>query len=217
MTHDPCGHCTGTGKILHRYTGWQICDACLGSGQVRTASLKSLPEIPDGMLLTASRRRLLRDIDVGVTCECCGQRAQRYRRLLSSSIVRALVFAYREHRLESFELEALLRAMVLHHPDLPRVGDTSMLRHWDLIELTATTRHYRVTAKGRRFILGQIRVPRYAFVYNNARHGLSDESVDVTDALGDKFNLDELLNPTGEQYDHRPPVGPTEGGTPCTN
>jgi hypothetical protein len=196
-----CELCFGSGRIPDIYSMFQhrYCPICNGSGRVRRASTKGLPPIDERQLITESRRRLLARLDEGTICECCGQRAQRYRRKLSSSMVRALAFVYRRNGQTYFDLEAELRAMVEASPDLPRVGDAATLRHWDL--LARDDEGYRVTPKGARFMLNLIRVPRYVFLYNNERHGFSNDSTSASDALGDRFSLDDLLCPRGEQYD----------------
>ena len=77
---------------------------------------------------------------------------------------------------------------------------------WGLVEESSEVRAdggragwWRITADGRRWLLGQSRVPRHAQVYDGRllRLERDGESVSVRDALGDRFDLDVLLASAG--------------------
>jgi hypothetical protein len=50
-----------------------------------------------------------------------------------------------------------------------------------------------VTRLGARFVRGEIRIAKYARVYNGRCLGLEGEPVDIRDALGTQFNYSELM------------------------
>lgn len=155
----------------------------------------------DGDALQIARRKLLRELPEGTTCPCCGQFAKTYKRKLNSQMARFLIG-------------------LLHAPtdcggwaktrDFLPVGqkastDGTYLVHWELIE---RKKHhsgvYAITAKGRRFATGQIRVPRHVFLYDGRRLGFSDDSTSITGALGNQFDYHELMSTRQEKtFDDR--------------
>lgn len=150
----------------------------------------------DGPSLREAREKLLVDRWEGVSCPCCGQMAKVYRRKINSSMARGLIAAYRENGLTFGWLQDVRRMQ----------GETdnreeSKLRYWGLMEEEPERRPdggrsgwWRVTSEGEAFVRGQIRVPKYAFLYDGfclrLDHG---EMVTISDALGTPFNYDDLM------------------------
>jgi hypothetical protein len=52
---------------------------------------------------------------------------------------------------------------------------------------------WRITHKGRQFVDGVIRVPSHALVYKRVARGFSEETVSIREALGERFDYDELM------------------------
>ena len=74
------------------------------------------------------------------------------------------------------------------------------LRYWGLLEEELELRPdggragwWRVTELGEWFVLKEATVPRYARIYDNRCLSLVGDQVSITDALGTKFNYDDLM------------------------
>jgi len=140
------------------------------------------------------KARLRAEWEEGTTCRCCGQRVQLYRRKLNSGMARALIVMYRAHGLEWQDKTVTLSGVGAAARDEP------LLRFWGLLEEDTRTREdggragwWRVTEKGAAFIRQGTRVPKYAKTFNSQCYGLEGESITIRDALGDRFDLEELL------------------------
>jgi hypothetical protein len=142
----------------------------------------------------------------GVVCPCCGQFVKLYKRVLSSSMAYALILIDRHFRRSSEWLH--VQSYIVDLPDLdPKVraavrGDFAKLSYWGLLcerpggkseSGSPRAGHWRITHKGRQFVDGVIRVPKHALVYNRAARGFSEESVNIRQALGERFDYDELM------------------------
>jgi hypothetical protein len=85
--------------------------------------------------------------------------------------------------------------------DHKATNEGTYLLHWGLIEKSDGTNAamapagtYRPTEKGLRFAHGLERVPTHAHVIPpNKLVGWSDKTTDIKQALGKKFNYDELM------------------------
>jgi hypothetical protein len=53
---------------------------------------------------------------------------------------------------------------------------------------------WKPTELGIKFVKNEINLPKHIFLYNNKFLKFSDEKINVIEALGDKFNYDELMN-----------------------
>jgi len=81
-----------------------------------------------------------------------------------------------------------------------RSREEGKLAYWGLVEESLTPRDdggragwWRVTTKGQLFVSGQITVPSHARVYNGNALNLIGTAVSIKDALGSKFNYNELM------------------------
>lgn len=145
-------------------------------------------------------------------CPCCGRTAKLYRRRLHSGMARDLVELYRL----TLEREASGRSPRIDWSELwhaNRRGEAttgnefSKLQHWELIEKLPATKAedgaelepagWVITAKGRRFVQGRIRVPRHCYLLDNKRQRFSEDSTSIAEALGEPFDLEELLGAWG--------------------
>lgn len=132
-------------------------------------------------------------LEEGAECPCCGQYAKVYRnRTISGRMASDLITAYK----------AVGDGEWFRLPDFDTTHETSKLSHWELIEEKPGLRDdgakhagwWRITSRGRQFVLNQIAVPKRAMIYNGELLGLDDaESVTITDVLGTKFNYAELM------------------------
>jgi hypothetical protein len=143
--------------------------------------------------LAHGRRALweaIRDGDAAA-CPCCGQLAKVYKRTIYSTLARNLIKAYRTAGADWF-----------HGPTTVGAGgDFAKLAYWHLIYEADETRPdggragwWRITATGEAFIRGEIRVPKYARVYDHRKLSLEGPTVDIKDCLGSRFDYQELMN-----------------------
>jgi hypothetical protein len=77
-----------------------------------------------------------------------------------------------------------------------RSREEGKLHWWGLAESHEVRGLHRLTPHGALFVRNGLYVPRWALVYNDRLLGLDDsEMVDIRQALGDKFDYDELMRP----------------------
>lgn len=132
----------------------------------------------------------------GATCPTCTQHAQVYRRTINSGMARSLIALL---RLDQDDPDGWV-----HVPTQigARSREEGKLAYWALAEEERAVRpdggrtgYWRITRHGRAFALGLVRVPKYAQVYDGRCLGLETRGdyVDIHDALGKSFDLNELL------------------------
>jgi hypothetical protein len=152
-----------------------------------------MTEMPDSATLGEAREALRGVVFEGAKCPCCTQFAKVYKRKINSTMARTLITLYRHGKAGEY----------LHAPSLP--GDThevSQLVWWGLVEEERTRREdggragwWRVTDLGRAFVLGALRLPKHALIYDSALLRLDNsEYASIEDALGSRFDLAELMS-----------------------
>jgi hypothetical protein len=131
----------------------------------------------------------------GAVCPTCTQHAQVYRWSLYSTAVQALILFQRLGGTTDFT-----HSNELKDYGYKGQGDAARLRMWGLVERQSDQRedggrsgYWRVTSLGERFVLGQVRVPKYAWVYNGRVLRMDGEPVGVREALGNRFNYDDMM------------------------
>ena len=158
----------------------------------------------------------------GVSCPCCDQRAQVYRRPIYTAMVRHLLTLYRAdaERREGTPLPATYASADGHfhidrlihaRPGGGRAGgDFAKLRFWGLVlestaEIEVGARSpgwWRITPRGRAFCEGTLSVRQYVFLYNGQpidpdAAGVPEDRrgglVDVRACLGERFDYDALM------------------------
>lgn len=139
-------------------------------------------------------------LEKGVNCPCCQQFVKSYRRKITSTMAYGLIMLYEKHGLSEFHLEkSLIESNLIKtvRSDFPK------LRYWKLINQLAGKRndgssrngYYQITDHGLQFVKDMIDVEKYIYIYNNTPYKKSsDEFISIKDALGQKFNYDELVN-----------------------
>lgn len=146
----------------------------------------------EDMPLLAARNLLRTMADAGATCPCCTQNVKVYKRTITANMARMLIRMYRA-----------AGGSYVYLPDL-RDGNSAMdqtvMQHWGLIEELKEKREdggrigwWRVTHKGAKFLLGEEAVPKHAKVYNGRCLGHAGALMTIYDALGTKFNYEELM------------------------
>jgi len=141
----------------------------------------------------------------GVQCPCCTQRVQLYSRKLNSGMAWTLIQIYFEtgrckadsamDSLLWIPVKEFLRANKLHNGH-----DWTLLQHWGLLEERKTdsglpnSGRWRITENGIKFVRNQLTVPKHLSFYNSKVWGKSDEMINIKQALGQKFDYNQLLN-----------------------
>lgn len=130
-------------------------------------------------------------------CPCCNRLVKVYPRKLNSNMARFLILLVREYK----KYPRYYKTRELYPKDNKACSDGSYLVHWGLVDKAdrsnqamAPAGTYRPTEKGLRFAHGLERVPSHAHVIPpNTLVGWSDKTTDIKQALGKKFNYDELM------------------------
>ena len=143
------------------------------------------------MTLSQARELLRQNWETGLDCPCCKQRVQLYRHKVNSQITKCLIDMYHIDR----EWVHIL------HELKPTNRMYSLARFWGLIEAKGDEPHnnsmssgfWRLTDKGKKFVLGECLIPKYAYIFNDKVYRLSEEMVSVESCLGSKFSYPELM------------------------
>lgn len=151
-----------------------------------------MDELPDSELLGVARQWTRVRAEKGVTCPICKQHVKVYKYTINASQAHALIEMYKHCPYDWFKMKDIEHRWNSH--------DHGRLKHWDLIELSTKKREdggskgiWRITPLGRRFVLNEIRVPKYARVYDNETLMLYGEPVSIVDALKNRFDYNELM------------------------
>lgn len=150
--------------------------------------------------LQVARMELVANLDEGTLCPVCGRLAKRYRRPLNASLGRFLALLAETSAGRPDGWVHVDREMI-QATDGHVARDYSVLRYFDLIEpkpndedpRKRTSGVWRLTGKGRRFLLGQIRVPRAVFVFADRREGMTDDSTNIEELMGEGFDYQRLM------------------------
>lgn len=148
----------------------------------------------DDMTLEEARTVLNRLIEDGHRCPCCNQWSKVYRWSLYSSAARMLIRLYKEGGTIEFVESKTVKQK-------GEGGHCSQLRHWKLVEQEPESRPdggqsgwWRVTGLGEAFLLEHATISKYVYVYDGEVLREEGKSVSIRDALGKKFNYQELIN-----------------------
>lgn len=141
----------------------------------------------------------------GVSCPCCKQLVKLYRRNLNSGMAWTLIQVYLETK-RSIADRVIPALMWIHVKDFLRANamhnghDWTLLQHWGLLEERKTdsglpnSGRWRITDNGNRFVEMKLTVPKYLNFYNSKVWGGSDKMINIKQALGTKFNYQDLIN-----------------------
>jgi hypothetical protein len=124
----------------------------------------------------------------GAICPACTRKVRVYKRTIHASMANSLITMW-----------WLGNRGSLDWFDYATRGDEAKLRYWDLIEDDPDRdSRWRVTPVGQAFILGDVRMEKYADVFNTrclARYG---EMISIRDALASGgFDYEELMRNPG--------------------
>lgn len=134
----------------------------------------------------------------GAGCPCCGQFVRIYKRKLNSIMAAFLIWLVRRDRASGESWQDIKAA-----PDNIRSfgGDYAKLAHWGLVAnkpnndpSRRSSGLWRPTPKGVDFALAHRPVPSHVHLYNNEVIGFSERQVSIVEALGARFDYQELMS-----------------------
>lgn len=168
--------------------------------------MTTITEVTDEMTLAQAKEILRKHLDKGANCPCCKQPVKMYRRPLTSAMALGLLLLYKDNKTyesqgdQWYHLENFFKAI----PDLPSSvrGDVPKLRFWGLIRAKEGGKDdgnpsnglYQLTSSGKAFSQGIIKLSSHVKLYNNKFFGLSGNEINIHQALGTKFNYDQIIN-----------------------
>lgn len=144
------------------------------------------------------------NVEKGVCCPCCKQYLKLYKRKMYSGPTVLLVALYRlsNRRGNNFYHVIEILKQVLKNDAIKIIGDGAKANYFGLMEEKKkeknkthkrTSGFWKITEKGRLFVEGKIKIPKYAFVLDGKITGYSKEEVDVFETIGKKFDYAELM------------------------
>lgn len=154
--------------------------------------------------VTEAKAFLRANYEKGTECPCCGQMVKLYGRTITSSMAYGLILVNRYFEQNPAEMWVHV-ANFLTDLKIPsavkNTGDFAKLRHWGLIEGAQVKRddgskrngYYRITEKGKRFVKRMASVPSKVFIFDDKVLGIGHKPMTIDDALGKKFNYDDLM------------------------
>lgn len=170
-------------------------------GKVKQEKIETIDMFGGGFGLdTLKKETMAKAHDKGTICPCCEQFVKVYYRTINSTMAHQLIYAY--HTLADPAQWFHARTVVMGSAS---AGDFSKLEYWGLIQRQhhnagddgkKASGLWRITPKGIEFLKGRIAVPKYAVVYNAKVIGHEGEETTCRDALGTKFDYNELMGRT---------------------
>lgn len=154
-----------------------------------------MTEFADADTLGLARGWLRDNLDRGERCPCCTQRAQVYRRAITSAMARSLIQCFRVAGVNTpFHMPSVLSDRLSYG------GDAAKLAYWLLITEEPSLRDdggragwWQVTNSGMLFATNRMTLPKYARVYDGKCLGFAGDEVSIVACLGKQFNLIALL------------------------
>ena len=137
----------------------------------------------------------------GVNCPCCGLFVKRYKRKINSSMAYGCILLTRHLKVgDVFHIGEFFKPFLDVSAHL--CGDIAKLRYWNLIEKIEGERsdgssrigYYKITKELFLFVNGDRKVASHVYLFDNKILGYSDDYCNIKQALGAKFNYDELMN-----------------------
>jgi hypothetical protein len=149
--------------------------------------------------LKEAKQFLRANFEKGVDCPCCGQFVKLYKRKLNSGMAITLLRIFNESINEDDKWIPVKE--FLRENKYKNSHDWTLLKHWGLLEEkenienieTKNSGFWKITQKGRKFVLNEISVPDKVSIYNNKVLGFSEEQTTIIESLGKKFNYSELF------------------------
>lgn len=157
--------------------------------------------------LSEARVGLDSQLERGQRCPCCQQFAKVYKRKLNSAMAASLI-CFIKTTGDSREYHHMQEVMATWPMSLARAagafgGDFAKLIYWKLVEEKPRTEgddsngrtsgYWRITDKGRQFAKGTVAVESHVLLYDGQLIGFTPDSITIQEALGSRFNYEELM------------------------
>jgi len=157
--------------------------------------VNTLPPSPPLHVTLEEARAWLRKImwQKKVPCPCCKQDVKVYKRQINRTMAKALI------RLHFFDEEWVHVPSVIGFSrmggDFAKMGWFGLVEEKDEIKDDGNPHagFWRITELGRQYVREQAKVPSFILIYNNRVLKSSEDQIGIRDALGKKFNYDELM------------------------
>jgi hypothetical protein len=133
-------------------------------------------------------------------CLCCERPASIVKRTMNVGYARAMIAIFHEDRLHPGWIH------LLNEFDYKTLGgDYGKLRHWGLVESKVEEENddkgdkrgsYRITEKGKAFVLNQLKVRDHLFIYRDAPVEIEGDTfleVSIKEVVNVRFDYDELM------------------------
>jgi hypothetical protein len=156
-----------------------------------------IPGVPPFATLEEAKTWLHKRLRKGARCPCCSQYARVYKRSITSQMARWLIWLTVTYRAQRIAGEG---EWVDVKKSPVRGGDYAKLRYWRLIQRPAnldpavrSSGLWRPTRDAYSFVLGNLRLPKNIYVFDEHAVGKGAEMVTIIDALHERFNYQELM------------------------
>lgn len=150
--------------------------------------------------LNEAKQFLRENINNGVDCPCCGQMVKLYKRKLTSTMVFCLIQFKKHMDRNGNEFHRYISILDQMKLTPSQRSDWQKLVYFKLIEPETTERgnvrsgFYRMTQIGIDFVNHKTRVPEFVNVYDGKVFGFSENKINISKALDQKFNYLELMS-----------------------
>ena len=153
---------------------------------------KTLAAIGPYTVLEVARRFVEENAGDGVNCPCCGRLVKEYRRKLNAGMAATLVWLVGEW-------ERTGRAYVDVQRQAParilRSREIGKLRHFKLVhQKEGASALWAPTPAGVDFVMGKNRLLSHVILRDNVFQQFDGRLISIGDALGDQFDLQELMD-----------------------
>jgi len=139
----------------------------------------------------------------GCICPVCDRFGKIHKTPITASGAFTLLKLYEALRTGNTDKEGFVHIeSYMTKQRIPIKGAHSRLQHWGLCEIKMnnddtkrTSGFWKITEKGKRFIFGQIKIPKSAWMYNEKVLEWEDDNmIDIHQALNNKFNYQEVMS-----------------------
>jgi hypothetical protein len=141
--------------------------------------------------LYEAKKHLRENWEKGVECPCCTQFVKLYKRKLNSQMARFLINLYVLDRDRKTAYANWFSTRQIAGGTHKASSDGSYLIKWGLVRRKDA--HYQITHLGILFVEGRATAYKYALIFNNDLYRLEGEEISILDALGSKFDYQELM------------------------
>ena len=140
-----------------------------------------------------AKEHLRNNFEEGIDCPCCGQFVKLYKRKLNSGMAATLIRIVKFNGSSEVHVKDFLRKHQFHNGhDWTRLKDWGLLQ--EIIEDNVkSSGKWKVTANGLKFAANQLEVKSHILVYDNRFLGHEGENIRIKDALGEKFDFNDLM------------------------